>query len=125
MFTRARPRPVRPRQVAGASCRERRPRRRGPRWYGIGASTVERGLRELRQASLIESRYVWRKTPLSKTGWTKDTRYRLLAPLGPLGTTGKGTPFEFLLGTTAASPSHQTDSDPEAPLPPHSSGDAT
>ena len=100
------------------------PFNKGPKWYGIGASTVERGLRELRQASLIESLWAWRETPLSETGWTRDMRYRLLPPLGPHGTIAKGA-AELLLDPALASPSLQTDSETETPPAPHTSGDAT
>lgn len=97
---------------------------KGPAWYGIGASTVERGMRELRRADLIESKFAWRKTALSDTGWTKDTRYRLLPPLGPVGVIAKGTPQEFLPGSEIASPPDQADSDDEAPPTSHASGEA-
>lgn len=98
---------------------------KAPSWYGIGASTVERGVRELRKASLLDSRWVWRETPLSDTGWTKDTRYVLLPPLGPLGVTGRNTPQELLLDPETASPSLQADSEPGAPPPSQTSDDAT
>jgi DNA-binding transcriptional ArsR family regulator len=98
---------------------------RGPSWYGIGASTIERGLRELRRAALIEDRFTWRKTALSDTGWTRETRYRLRPPLGPTGVIAKGTPQELLSLPRRASPSRQADSEPEASPAPHASGDAT
>jgi hypothetical protein len=72
------------------------PFERGRGWYGIGASTVERGLRELRRADLLEARFYWRETALSETGWTRDMRYRLLPPLGPSGVIANGTPQELL-----------------------------
>lgn len=97
---------------------------RGPTWYGLGASTIERGLRELRRADLIEQRYVWRETALSDTGWTKDMRYRLRPPLGPIGTNAKGTPLELLLLAKQASPSSQTDSEPGTERAPQSSSEA-
>lgn len=97
---------------------------KGPAWYGIGSSTVERGLRELRRADLLEQQYTWRKTSLSDTGWTKDMRYRLRPPLGPLGHFAKGTPAELLAASGLASPSIQTDSEQETSPTPPSSGDA-
>lgn len=97
---------------------------KGPTWYGIGASTVERGLRELRRADLIQSTFTWRQTALSDTGWTKDTRYRLLPPLGPIGTNAKGTPPELLSLSAQASPPFRADSEPKADPTPHSSGEA-
>lgn len=98
---------------------------RGPSWYGIGASTVERGMRELRRSGLVEARFTWRKTALSDTGWTKETRYRLRPPLGPTGVIAKGTPKGLLSIGRQASPSRQADSEPEASSAPHASGDAT
>jgi DNA-binding transcriptional ArsR family regulator len=97
---------------------------RGPSWYGLGASTIERGLRELRRANLIDQQYVWRETALSDTGWTKDTRYRLRPPLGPVGINAKGTPLELLLLSKRASPSAQTDSESRAGPAPQASGGA-
>jgi DNA-binding transcriptional ArsR family regulator len=99
------------------------PFNKGPDWYGIGSSTVERGLRELRRASLLDMRFEWRATPLSETGWTKDQRYILLPPLGPLNKTGKNTPTSLLLLSELANPSLQADSDAEAPPAPQSSGE--
>lgn len=101
------------------------PFEKGPSWYGIGSSTVERGLRELRRADLIEQHYTWRKTSLSDTGWTKDMRYRVRPPLGPLGHTAKGTPPELLAASGPASPPSQADSEQETSPPSHSSDDAT
>jgi hypothetical protein len=90
------------------------PFNKGPAWYGIAASTVERGLRDLRRADLIEANFTWRKTPLSDSGWTKDMRYRLKSPLGPIGTVSKSAPPELLSQNPAdASPSLQTDSSEE------------
>jgi len=97
---------------------------KGPDWYGIGSSTVERGLRELRRADLISAYWTWRKTALSEIGWTKEMRYRLRPPLGPLGHNAKGTPQELLNPFGPASPSLQADSGPEQPPPPQPSGDA-
>lgn len=102
----------------------RLPHEKGPSWYGIGSSTVERGLRELRRGDLLERRYIWRKTSLSDTGWTKDMRYRLRPPLGPVGHVAKGTPAELLAASVPASPSIQADSEQESPPPPHATGDA-
>jgi DNA-binding transcriptional ArsR family regulator len=98
---------------------------RGPGWYGVGASTVERGFRELRRAELIEDRFAWRKTALSDTGWTRETRYRLRPPLGPTDVVAKGTPQELLSLPRRTSPSRQADSEPEASPAPPSSGEAS
>jgi len=97
---------------------------RGPSWYGVGTSTVERGIRELRRAGLIENRFFWRKTALSATGWTKETRYCLRLPLGPVGVAAKGTPPKLLSRSARPSPPSQADSEPETSPTPHASGDA-
>jgi len=98
---------------------------RGPAWYGIGASTVERGLRELRRADLLSATLTWRRTALSDTGWTQEMRYRLQPPLGPIGHVAKGAPEELLISSSTASPASQPDSETEQSPPPHASGDAT
>lgn len=98
---------------------------KGPAWYGIGSSTVERGLRELRRADLLDQHYTWRQTSLSDTGWTKDMRYRLRPPLGPVGHVAKGTPQELLAFSGPASPSLQADSEQETSPSPQASGAAT
>lgn len=72
------------------------PHSKGPLWYGIGASTVERGFRELRDAGLILQHSGVKAAPLSDTGWTTDMRYVLLPPLGPIGSTAKGAPEQLL-----------------------------
>lgn len=101
------------------------PFEKGPAWYGIGSSTVERGLRQLRRADLLDQHYTWRQTSLSDTGWTKDMRYRLRPPLGPLGHVAKGTPQELLAVSEPTTPSLQADSEQEASPSPHASGAGT
>jgi DNA-binding transcriptional ArsR family regulator len=85
---------------------------KGPEWYGIGSSTVERGLRELTQAGFIEVHRSWRKAPLTAQGWTQDWRYRLRSPFGPSGKIAKSAPAELqdLLEPEATSPPLQVDS---------------
>jgi hypothetical protein len=83
---------------------------KGPTWYGIGASTVARGLRELRRLDLLDAPLTWKKAPLTATGWTQDMRYRLREPFGPVGKAVKGAPPELLPQPEAASPPRQADS---------------
>ncbi len=89
------------------------PFNKGPEWYGIGSSTVERGLRELKRAGYLEVHQGWRRAPLTAHGWTQDWRYRLRPPFGPSGKVAKSAPAELqdlLLEPEAASPPLQMDS---------------
>jgi DNA-binding transcriptional ArsR family regulator len=63
------------------------PPERGPAWYGISPSTVERGLRELRRADLLNARRVRKSAPLAPEGYTFVNLYTLAAPFGPKRTT--------------------------------------
>lgn len=56
---------------------------RGPAWYGISPSTVERGLRELRRADILRARRVRKSAPLAPEGYTFVNLYTLAAPFGP------------------------------------------
>lgn len=56
------------------------PPERGPAWYGISPSTVERGLRELRRADLLRARRVRKSAPLAPEGYTFVNLYTLAAP---------------------------------------------
>jgi hypothetical protein len=87
------------------------PFNKGPVWYGIGASTVERGLRELRRLDLLEHYLAWRKAPLLAQGWTQDMRYRLRQPFGPSGKIAKNAPPELqpLLAAQPADPPTQAE----------------
>lgn len=87
------------------------PFNKGPKWYGIGASTVERGLRELQRLALLESHLAWRKAPLLPQGWTQDMRYLLQAPFGPSGKVAKNAPPELqpLPDAKATGPSSQAE----------------
>ncbi|MGH2355066.1 MAG: hypothetical protein ACRDJN_25945, partial [Chloroflexota bacterium] len=51
-------------------------------WYGISADTVQTGLRELRQAGLLDSRPVYKLAPLSAEGVTTEWRHTLRSPFG-------------------------------------------
>jgi hypothetical protein len=87
------------------------PSNKGPKWYGIGASTVERGLRELRRLDLLESHLAWRKAPLLAQGWTQDMRYLLEPPFGPSGKVAKNAPSHLqpLPSAKATDPSPQAE----------------
>jgi hypothetical protein len=58
------------------------PADRGPAWYGLSASTVERGLRELRRADLLRAHRVRVNAPLAPEGYTFVNQYTLLPPYG-------------------------------------------
>jgi DNA-binding transcriptional ArsR family regulator len=70
----------------------RLPADRGPAWYGMSASTIERGLRELRRNDLLEARFAAKPAPLAPAGYTIENYYRLLPPFGPKGQLAKGVP---------------------------------
>jgi hypothetical protein len=56
------------------------PAERGPRWYGISADTVQRGLAELVDRELLEVESQLRREPLSATGYTEERLYSLIGP---------------------------------------------
>jgi hypothetical protein len=56
------------------------PAERAPRWYGVSADTVDRGLRELRNAGLLTRRFTEVENWLSPTGKTTLYQFRLEAP---------------------------------------------
>lgn len=58
------------------------PGERGPAWYGISADTVQRGLAELVDRSLLEVDSQLRLEPLSATGYTEERHYTLIGPFG-------------------------------------------
>lgn len=61
------------------------PADRGPSWYGLSPSTVERGLRELRRSDSLQATRVRVAAPLAPEGYTFVNRYTLCAPYGPKG----------------------------------------
>jgi hypothetical protein len=61
------------------------PAERGPAWYGMSSSTVERGLRELRRADLLAAQRVRITAPLAPEGYTFVNKYTLRPPYGPNG----------------------------------------
>ena len=62
------------------------PIERGPAWYGISADTIDRGLRELQDQSLLACDKVRRVAPLSPRGYTIDYRYTLRGPVARVRT---------------------------------------
>ncbi|MBI5103899.1 MAG: hypothetical protein HZB46_02715 [Solirubrobacterales bacterium] len=99
------------------------PFNKGPVWYGIGASTVERGIRELRRTDVLEHYLAWRKAPLLAQGWTQDMRYRLLPPFGPSGKVARNAPAELLLTARADDPPPQAEADEGPPQAAHASAE--
>ncbi len=74
----------------------RLPAARGPAWYGISSSTVERGLRELRRADLLQAWHAAKVAPLTPEGYTIENFYRLRFPFGPRGRVASGVPDQIL-----------------------------
>jgi hypothetical protein len=56
------------------------PANQAPRWYGLSASTTERGLGELQRAGILSSRKITKKAPLAPEGYTKVNLYSLRKP---------------------------------------------
>jgi hypothetical protein len=61
------------------------PADRGPGWYGMSASTIERGLRELRRQGILNAVRERRIAPLAPEGFTIVNLYTLEPPFGPKG----------------------------------------
>jgi hypothetical protein len=59
------------------------PANKGPEWYGMSASTIERGIRELRNNRLLHSEKLRRTDPESPVGFTDLNYYELRPPFGP------------------------------------------
>lgn len=56
-----------------------------PRWYGISASSAERGLAGLQEKGLVKVRKAYRSAPLTPVGYTEERHYTLQPPFGPRG----------------------------------------
>lgn len=54
------------------------PQERVPGWYGISADSADRGLRELRNAGLLQHKQIWVEDARSDIGWTQRWTYRLV-----------------------------------------------
>lgn len=86
------------------------PPEKGPDWYGMSRSTVDRGLRELRRAKILEARMAAKKAPLAPLGYTIQNFYRLKPPFGPIGKFSKGAPEDLVASfteSTTSRPSRQ------------------
>lgn len=57
----------------------------GPRWYGVSADTLHRGVARLSTRGLLAIDKTFKKAPLSPLGYTAEHRYTLQAPFGPIG----------------------------------------
>jgi hypothetical protein len=66
------------------------PAERGPRWYGISADTIDRGLRELREQGLLTRRFTTVENWLSPTGQITEFHYRLAPPFRRRGRASRG-----------------------------------
>jgi hypothetical protein len=71
------------------------PTRRGPAWYGISRSTLERGFKNAYQAAVLGTRYSLKEAPQAPMGYTKENHYILLAPFGPQGKVATTAPPNF------------------------------
>jgi len=49
-----------------------------PDWYGISPDSADEGLRELRNAGLLDMEWTWEFAPRSDTGWTRRYNYTLV-----------------------------------------------
>jgi hypothetical protein len=84
------------------------PPRHAEGWYGISASTLQRGLTDLYKAEVLDRRWHYKEAPLSEAGYTREHHWILKPPFGPKGTLAKGAPDEFLsLMQATSSPSRQ------------------
>lgn len=79
------------------------PSRQAAGWYGISPSTIERGLRELRKAKVLEAHWVWKENLLAPEPFAREYYYRLKPPFGPRSWYAKGAPAE-LTNSESATP---------------------
>jgi hypothetical protein len=56
------------------------PVRRVQEWYGISSTTLNKGLKGLRDQQLLEAKRIRRAAPLAPDGFTLENHYTLLAP---------------------------------------------
>ncbi|HEY1457180.1 MAG TPA: hypothetical protein VGF15_01570 [Solirubrobacteraceae bacterium] len=71
------------------------PTRRGPLWYGLSRSTLERGFKNAYDCAALGTRYSLKEAPLAPAGYTKENHYILLAPFGPRGIIAKTAPPNY------------------------------
>ncbi len=87
------------------------PSRHAAGWYGVSASTIERGLRELKRQGVLTAREHFKSAPLAPEGFTRELYYRLNKPYGPKGVLARGAPKEL--------------AEPKKPHPPFQVGEPT
>jgi len=71
------------------------PTRRGPEWYGISRSTLERGFKNAYESAVLGTRYSLKQAPSAPMGYTKQNHYILLPPFGPCGRVANAAPPNF------------------------------
>lgn len=85
------------------------PTRRGPEWYGLSRSTLERGYDNACANGVLERQAQFKAAPLTPQGWTRENYYRLRPPFGPVGAIAKSAHPNFSVPATEPSPAHQRD----------------
>lgn len=73
------------------------PDEKGPEWYGLSPSTLNRGITELKHAGVLTTRSVKKASGLAPEGWTMHRYCTLGGPFGPKGKNAKGIPEELLV----------------------------
>lgn len=71
------------------------PTRRGPDWYGLSRSTLERGFRSVRREGVLEMVWEYKEAPLAPEGYTRENYHRLQPPFGPRGVLASGAHPRF------------------------------
>ncbi len=71
------------------------PTRRGPDWYGISRSTLERGFKNAYESAVLGTRFSLKEAPGAPMGYTKQNHYILLPPFGPHGIVASTAPPTF------------------------------
>lgn len=86
------------------------PTRRGPNWYGLSRSTLERGFADARKHGVLEAQKHLKLAPLAPDGYTLENYYRLLPPFGPSGHLAKSANVIFSPDAKRSTPPSQADS---------------
>jgi hypothetical protein len=71
------------------------PTRKGPQWYGLSRSTLERGFKSAYDAAVLGMRFSIKEAPAAPMGYTKENHYILLPPFGPRGRSSSTAPPNF------------------------------
>lgn len=66
------------------------PRDRGPAWYGLSESTVQRGLQRLVKENILDAYPFWKPVSGGQREHVIANRYLLQAPFGPHGRIARG-----------------------------------